>query len=207
MEINIRSDGVEISGYVNVVERASRVLQGRAGRFIERIKKGAFARALQRNANVRALLNHNTDRDLGGTNDGSLTLREDAVGLHARLYSRDPEIKQKAMDGHLIGWSFGFYDLPDGVDEGVEDGVRLRNVKDMDLKEVSVLDDTRTPAYEGTLLEVRDDNVCLIGDAMTDDVQLREIPDENPAPEQDPPVAIDYSKIEKLIEEMKGETK
>lgn len=59
MRINIREDQVEIEGYVNSVERRSKPLMSRIGRFIERICKGAFKKAIERNDNVRILLNHN----------------------------------------------------------------------------------------------------------------------------------------------------
>ena len=214
MEITIRADSVEITGYVNVIERASKILRSRTGNFIERIKKGAFKRAIEKNGNIRALLNHDDRHDLGGTNDGSLELREDSVGLHARLITRDAETIQKARNRELVGWSFGFFDVPDGVTEGVEDGVKLRNVKDLDLREVSVLDNTRNPAYEGTLLEVRDDAVCLYGETVEDELIVREEQPEEKEPEKEPEqpsaepekVAIDYSKYEELIKQLKGES-
>lgn len=207
MEVLIRADSVELTGYVNVIERASKILRSRSGNFVERIKKGAFKRAIERNNNIRALLNHDMGHDLGGTNDGSLELREDSVGLHARLITRDAETIQKARERKLVGWSFGFYDLPDGVTEGTEDGVKLRSVKDLDLREVSVLDDTRNPAYEGTLIEVRDDAVCLYGDTSEDELIVREeeqpeAPAEEPSAEPET-VAIDYSAVEQMIEKMK----
>ncbi len=210
MDVLIRADSVELSGYVNVIERASKVLRSRTGNFIERIKKGAFKRAIERNNNIRALLNHDVGHDLGGTADGSLELREDSVGLHARLVTRDAETIQKARDRKLVGWSFGFYDVPDGVTEGTEDGVKLRSVKDLDLREVSVLDNTRNPAYEGTLIEVRDDAV-FFGDVTEDEMIVREEPAEK-EPEAEQPeqsaepetVAIDYSAVEQMIEQLKG---
>ena len=55
MEIRIREDAVEIQGYVNAIERKSKPLWSRIGQFVERICKGAFKRALERNDNVRFL--------------------------------------------------------------------------------------------------------------------------------------------------------
>ena len=57
MKIQIRADSVTIEGYVNAVERASKPLFSRFGQFIEKICAGAFGRALERNDNVRILLN------------------------------------------------------------------------------------------------------------------------------------------------------
>ena len=72
MRIEIRADSVTIEGYVNAVERPSKPLLSRFGRFIEKICAGAFGRALERNKDVRIFLNHNPERDLGGTGTGEL---------------------------------------------------------------------------------------------------------------------------------------
>ena len=63
MEIRVKEDSVEIEGYVNAVERASKPLMSRVGQFIERICKGAFKKALKRNNDVHILLNHDWNRD------------------------------------------------------------------------------------------------------------------------------------------------
>ena len=82
MEIRVRGDCVEIEGYVNAVERKSKPLMSRMGRFIERICKGAFKRALDRAENVKLLLNHDDRKIYANTRDGSLKLNEDNIGLH-----------------------------------------------------------------------------------------------------------------------------
>ena len=171
------------------------------GKFVERIKKGAFKRAIERNNNIHILLNHNWDKDLGSTKDGNLELTEDNIGLRARAIITDPEIIKKAKDGDLVGWSFGFTDRD--VDTHDEDGLRTRDVKDLDLYEVSLLDRTRTPAYDGTLVSVRDDNNILHGDICITEIETRDDSTSKESGEK----SIDYSKYEKLIEEMKGETK
>ena len=138
MKITIRADSVELTGYVNAVERLSKPLMSRMGRFIERICKGAFKRALKRNNNVRILLNHNWDRDLGGTSDGNLELEEDSIGLRVKARITDKDVVEKAKRGDLVGWSFGFQDVE--VDNHLENGMPVRDVKDLDLYEVSILD-------------------------------------------------------------------
>ena len=50
MQVEIRADkagkkSVCVSGYVNVVERESRILHDRSGPYIEKIAAGAFAKA------------------------------------------------------------------------------------------------------------------------------------------------------------------
>lgn len=213
MNINIRSDSVEISGYVNAIERSSKPLMSRIGRFVERICKGAFSNALKRNDDVHVLLNHDWSRDLGSTKQGNLELTEDSIGLHARMVSTDSDLIQSARNGDLVGWSFGFMDVPDGVETGFDSETQLplRKVRDLDLREVSILDRTKTPAYEGTLIMARsDDEDLFIGEAMIDaDVSISEETEnirEEEQPEQAEPEAIDYSIYEGWIREMKGET-
>jgi HK97 family phage prohead protease len=174
MEIRIRSDAVEIEGYVNSIERKSKKLWSRLGQFVERVCKGAFSKAIKRNDNVRILLNHDPNRDLGGTKDGNLELEEDAIGLGAKATITDPEVIQLARHGDLVGWSFGFYDRDVEVKTD-EDGYPLRDIHDLDLEEVSILDRSKTPAYDGTLISVRaDDNALMFGETFTDEVQIRE---------------------------------
>ena len=199
MNIRITNDSVEVDGYVNAIERLSKPLNTRMGKFVERIKKGAFKRAIERNNNIHILLNHDWDKDLGSTKDGNLELTEDNIGLRARAVISDPETIKKAKNGDLVGWSFGFTDRD--VDTHDEDGLRTRDVKDLDLYEVSLLDRTRTPAYDGTLVSVRDDNNILHGDICITEIETRD----DSTPIESDEKTIDYSKYEKLIEEMKGE--
>lgn len=211
MNIRVLEDRVEIEGYVNAVERNSRTLWDRFGSFVERIAKGAFKKALDKNPDVRLYVNH--ERDIGGEADGNLKLEEDAIGLRAEATITDPEVVQDAINGDLVGWSFGYFDTDDGVDRFIENGMPLRYVKDMDLFEVSILNRTRTPAYEGTLVTVRSDD----GKPMLRSDEFIEEPAEEPKPEepierseeeerseQAQPETIDYKKFEDMILEMKG---
>ena len=195
MQVNIRNDSVEISGYVNAVERNSKPLMSRIGRFVERICKGAFTSALKRNDDVHVLLNHDWQRDLGSTKAGNLELTEDNIGLHARAVICDPEVMQKARNGDLVGWSFGFRDR-DVLEERERD-LPLRVVRDLDLYEVSILDRTKSPAYEGTLIMARSDDVQFYGEPMIEELEIRD------DSEQENVENIDYSKYEKIIEEIK----
>ena len=97
--VRVREDSVDIEGYVNAIERKSKPLMSRIGKFVERICKGAFKKAINRNDNIRLLLNHNWERDLGGTKDGNLILTEDNIGLHARATINDQEAVEKARNG------------------------------------------------------------------------------------------------------------
>ena len=144
----------------------------RIGQFIERICKGAFKKAIQRNNDIHILLNHNWDKDLGSTKEGNLELNEDNIGLFARATINDPEVVQKAKNGDLVGWSFGFADRD--VQNSLENGIPTRAVKDLDLYEVSILDRTKSPAYEGTLITARSETneIHFRGADFIDDVNV-----------------------------------
>ena len=157
MKIIIRNDSITIEGYVNAVERNSKPLTERGVTFIERIKAGAFKRAIERARDIRILLNHNQARDLGGISDGNLELEEDPIGLKARAVITDPEVIEDARKGNLVGWSFGFADEDVTQLRDEESGLPLRKVNDLDLFEVSLLNRKKSPAYVGTLVNVRDD--------------------------------------------------
>lgn len=186
MRINIRDDdSVEIDGYVNAVERLSKLLGSRAGQFRERIKAGAFDRAIKRNDDIHILLNHDWQRDLGSTKEGNLELTEDNIGLRARAVVTDPDVVEKAKRGDLVGWSFGFSDRD--VDMHPERGVETRDVKDLDLYEVSILDRTKTPAYDGTLVMTRDvdgeSQSINLGEPLVA-TTIEDKPEPEPEPEQ-----------------------
>jgi HK97 family phage prohead protease len=207
MNIRVTNDKVEIDGYVNAVERLSKPLNDRLGQFVERVKVGAFKRALERADDVRILLNHEWTRDLGGTKEGTLELYEDAIGLHARATITDKEVIEEARAGDLVGWSFGFTDRE--VETGTENGMTVRNVRDLDLYEVSLIDRKKVPAYDGTLVAVRtaDDSTSVnIADVVESDINLRveEQPETKEDNHADEKGAVDYTKYKKMINEMKG---
>lgn len=194
MKLTIRNDSVEVSGYVNAVGRDSRPLADASGYFIEQVQPGAFARSLSRKDPVM-LLNHDPSRVLSTKEDG-LDVREDAVGLYARATITDPNVVEKARAGKLSGWSFGFVPLKQD-EKKAEDGMRHRTLRDIDLREISLLDDTRTPAYIATSVMTRDDG---------EEVEVREMPDAvevryaaEPAPESEP---ADLSAYTQVVEEL-----
>lgn len=157
MKVEVREDSVFITGYVNAIERYSKPitepLHGRMRTFIERIKAGVFKTALKRNDDVKVLLNHDKTRELATTKDGTAKLEEDNIGLRAEVTITDKEVVEKARNNQLVGWSFGFYGNSDEM--GTEGERETRTVTDLDLMEVSILDDTKSPAYYGTSLEAR----------------------------------------------------
>lgn len=174
MKIEIRNGAeIRVSGYVNAVERDSRVLPpemavGTSSSFVEKVGAGAFKRALARNPNVRLYFNH--EREIGSVSGGQLRLSEDNIGLHAEAVITDAEVVSAAKRGELRGWSFGFSGAKSSW-EDVAGGLKRRTLTDFDLSEVSIL--TKTPAYVGTSVEMRS--------AESDAPEIREVrgsPDE-----------------------------
>ena len=160
MKVEVREDSVHISGYVNAVERLSKPISmksnGVVRTFLERIKAGVFRSALKRNGNVLVLLNHDQNRMLASTEDGNAILDEDNIGLRADITITDKEVVQKAREGKLSGWSFGFIVNDDEETSERNNPYPIRTVTDMELLEVSILDDTKSPAYYGTSIETRE---------------------------------------------------
>ena len=210
MNIRVTDDKVIVDGYVNAVERLSKPINDRLGKFVERIKSGAFNRALERADDVRILINHDWKRDLGGLKDNNLELSEDAIGLRAHAEITDKEVVDGVRTGKISfrGWSFGFTDRD--VEQGEENGITVRNVKDLNLYEVSLIDSSRVPAYDGTLVSVRsadDSERVNIADVTESDFRLRveDNPTNNDNHADEEKDAVDYTEYHNIIKEMKGD--
>ena len=161
MRIELRSDNnILIDGYVNAVARDSRIMPSINGDFVEQVVPGTFHKALSRARNVDLLLNHNESRKLGSIIEGNLKLFEDNIGLRAIATITDEEVIEKAIAGKLKGWSFGFY-LNNDRWETDSKGIKRRFLEDIELLEVSILDDTKNPAYIATSIETRDNKEVL----------------------------------------------
>lgn len=192
MIIQLRNDKVIIDGYVNAVGRDSRPIRDKkTGEcFVEQIVPGAFKRALGRRE-VKLLLNH--DRELGST-ETNLTLHEDAIGLRAHAEIADAEIIEKARKKQLRGWSFGFYERY-ASEEDIKNNMKRRYVEELDLEEVSIIDERKIPCYEGTSIETRAEGNELI---KTEVIEVRaEYPEADPMQK-----GPDYSKYEQKIKEL-----
>lgn len=180
MRVQIRSDSVEIDGYVNAVARDSRPIRDKknGGTFIEQIVPRAFEKALSNADEVKLLLNHDDSRVLGSTKS-NLELYEDSIGLRAHAIVTDAEVIEKARKHELRGWSFGF--MPTEVSEEEMPGGRKRRfVEGMDLKEVSIIDARKLPCYAGTLIETRAEGDTAIADMLEVRTEYTEQP-EKPA--------------------------
>ncbi len=155
LKIQLRNDRVHISGYVNAVDRFSRPIKDENGLFfIEKISPGAFQRALNRAGSVDVKLNH--ERTLTNTRDGNITLREDSIGMYFDGDITDPEVIKQARARKLRGWSFGFVPIRKSEEESRRAGIAYeRQVDELDITEVSIIDERKMPCYEGTSIRVR----------------------------------------------------
>ncbi|MBM2715476.1 HK97 family phage prohead protease [Mesorhizobium caraganae] len=123
--------------------------------FRERISPGAFTESLKRN-DIVALIGHDTGRVLGRTSSGTLTLREDRIGL---WFSLDVDTStpsgQEALGTvsrqDVKGCSFAGLFLAEEWQDG-GDRLPLRTVTEIDLYEITL---TAFPAYETTDASVR----------------------------------------------------
>lgn len=170
MQVEVRGDKAVIDGYVNAVGRDSRPIRCQTGDFVEQVEPGVFGKALKRAKNIKLLLNHRTDRELGSTADGNLTLTEDSIGLRAHAEIGDEEVIRKARNHQLSGWSFGMY-VNESEMEQRSNAIPRRKLKDIDMFEVSVIDTTMLPCYAGTSVECRaeGENAALLETRAYDD--------------------------------------
>lgn len=193
MRVEIRSSKVIIDGYVNAVGRDSRPIRDRitGERFVEQIVPGAFKRALERNE-VKLLLNHDENRVLGST-ETNLTLYEDEIGLRAHAEVDDAEVVEKARLKKLRGWSFGFKDRG-ASEEAMPSGMKRRFVEEMELLEVSIIDERKIPCYIGTSIEARaEGKEVIVADLVEVRAQYVEAKEEEP---------VDYSRYKNRIKEL-----
>ncbi len=139
----------KITGYAALFDTLSEELYG----FFERIKPGAFAKTIKE-ADVRALFNHDANYVLGRTSAGTLSLEEDEKGLKFEI---DPPDTQWARDlitsmkrDDINQMSFGFRTIRDEWISAKEKVIRtLVEVKLFDVSPVTF------PAYPQTSAQVR----------------------------------------------------
>ncbi|WP_066316951.1 HK97 family phage prohead protease [Bacillus sp. FJAT-29814] len=196
MRIEIRENQVLLDGYVNAVDRESRVLPSPRGRFKEKIKPKTFEKALRKADDVELRFNHDSNRKLGSIKEGNLQLYEDNIGLRAIATVTDDDVISKAKNGELRGWSFGFIDNKPCWEDG-SDGIQRRTLEDIDLLEVSILD--KTPAYIATSIEARGEEE-VITENRSDEfkAEIEDLSSKNEKREK-----VDHSLFEREIEYLK----
>jgi len=170
-EISVDDDGnLYCEGLVNQTDSWSQEL-GLNRKFVEKISKGVFAKAIARAPRIDFLVEHDNTKLLATTENGSLELLEDDQGLKMRAkiaqtsYGKDIyELMKEKMVNHM---SFGMKVISDTWSKGIT-GVYQRVINDLDLREVSVV---RNPAYTQSAIVARGLNVV-------EDVEIPDISEE-----------------------------
>ena len=133
--------------------------------FYEYITPTAFNKTLADGADVRAFMNHDTNKLLGRVKNNSLRLRSDEFGLHIECELPDTEYARDVYNlirgGYNQGMSFGFSTVQDKWDEMEENGrmVPVCHLIEVRLYEVSFC--VSFPAYEGTNSQARNIRTIL----------------------------------------------
>ena len=196
MRIEVRADNTaRITGYVNVVERESRPVITPRGRVNELVESGVFNRALETNSNIAMTVDHDPERVVASTSDGSLKLVEDNIGLRADAVTSDGHVVAAAREGKIKGWSFGMMRIQDSI-EYRADKLPLRRIKDMILDHVTLVIN-KTPCYSATSVELRAE--------AEEDIESRACDNGVDVSIEEKRAEIDYSKWENKLKELKGE--
>lgn len=153
MNIEVRADGARITGYVNVTEKKSRPVITPRGKVIEEIEPRAFAEAINRAENITVTVDHDKSHIYASTDDGTVTLKEDAIGLHADVLIKDKDLIELAKKGKIRGWSFGMYNVKDSMEERADD-LPIRHIKALDLDHLTLVV-KKSPIYSATSVELR----------------------------------------------------
>jgi len=148
----VSEDGpVIISGYAARFNSWSEDLGG----FRERIKPGAFAKALL-TSDVRLLFNHSSDRGVLGRTPRTLTLVEDTKGLRFEgilpdtQLARDTAVSIERKD--ITGNSFSFLVWEGGDEWKEKDGRTERTITEF--KEIFDIGPVVFPAYDSAKVKV-----------------------------------------------------
>lgn len=147
-ELRIAGDSTpKITGYAAVFNTWADI----GGWFRESIRPGAFAKTIKE-ADIRALMNHNENYVLGRNKSGTLRLSEDKKGLAVEI---DPvpatwadDLLKSMRRGDVSQMSFGFQVNKSEVDYEKDE----RTLTDVTLFDVSVV---TFPAYPTTSAQVR----------------------------------------------------
>lgn len=138
------------AGYASVFGKRSQNLGG----FVEQVSPAAFNKTLKE-ADVRALLNHDPSLLLGRTSSGTLTLGVDDRGLHYEVDLPDTTVGRDTAAlierGDITGSSFGFRMIEDEWGE-TDDGFPLRTLNQVALRDVSPV---TYPAYSDSEVALR----------------------------------------------------
>lgn len=155
---------LELHGYISS-NASSAVLRKNGKAWREIIPQGVFARAIERaksQKGIDLLFNHDKRQILSTTQNGSLSVEEDEVGLYFSTKisktSWGKDLYELVKDGIIKGLSFGMI-VKEDTWQMSRDGIALRTILDIDLFEISAV---QRPAYPQSLLELRDIEVVQV---------------------------------------------
>ncbi|KAB2397476.1 MULTISPECIES: phage major capsid protein [Bacillus cereus group] len=162
MELRVNQTNIEanedgsmtVNGYVNKTEQFSEML-GRNEQFKEKISRGAFKRAIEKGKEIHFLAEHDGEKILASTRNGSLQLSEDTNGLYMSATvaptSWGKDYYELIKSGILKNMSFGFRSIKDSWKKTTQ-GYFERTIHELELFEVSVV---RDPAYSQSSISAR----------------------------------------------------
>lgn len=153
MKIELRADGAHISGYVNVTEKKSRAVITPHGKVVEVVEERAFERAIEKAGNINVTVDHDKTHIYASTEDATLKLYEDSIGLHADVLINDLNLIELARQGKIKGWSFGMYNVKDSLEERAND-IPIRRIKELELDHITLVVN-KNPIYSATSVELR----------------------------------------------------
>jgi HK97 family phage major capsid protein/HK97 family phage prohead protease len=196
----LRSDkkgSLTVSGYVNKTEQLSEIL-GTTKRFVEKISRGAFSRAIKNaSRDIDFLAEHDGKKILASTRNNSLVLSEDSQGLFMEATITPTSYGKDAYElinsGIFRNMSFGFRTIRDNW-KATASGIFERTIEELELFEVSVVKD---PAYSQSTIAAR--SIELIEEP--------EIHVEEKEEERELPNEIKVFQLEVAIEKQKNEVR
>jgi HK97 family phage prohead protease len=162
-------DGRTLFGHFSVFDSWYEVNSAWEGRFLERIRPGAFARTLsERGSQIKALYDHGADPQLGNKPLGTFTeLREDETGGYYEIglidtdYNRDFIIP--AAKAGLLGASFRFRVAGESWDDHAKasehnpHGLPERSITDADVFELGPVTFPASAAASASLRSTSDE--------------------------------------------------
>jgi Escherichia/Staphylococcus phage prohead protease len=152
-----KGDKPQIGGYAAVFNTETDL-----GYVREKIAPGAFKNAIQEGQDVKCLFNHDPNKVLGRTKNGTLRLSEDNTGLKYdcdidKSTSVGKDVHAHISRGDIDQCSFGFVVRDEEVNYD-NDGIPHRTIKQADLFDVSPV---TYPAYPTTSVEARSNAEAL----------------------------------------------
>lgn len=148
VEVHEGDGNKRFSGHAAVFNQRAAIGNPLKWGFYEEIAPGSFSRTLTQ-SDVRKLIDHDSYYVVSRMSAGTLTLSEDAAGLHVDSaldtdLSYVSDLVVNLRNGNITGMSFGFYVLNDDwwteavtTNDGMQAEVEVRRITEIKLIEVS----------------------------------------------------------------------